>query len=250
MEPSTTTKKEENPLINILLNVLAPVLILGKMSNEGHELWHLGPKYAMYAALSLPLIYGIYYFIKNKKVNVFSVVGVLSVLLTGIITIVIWEYPSLRPQAPLLFGIKEAAQPLLLGSLFLLTHRTKTPLFKTFIFNDAIFNVDKIEKEIEAEGLTSNYQGLLWKSTLFFFFSFVISAVINLGVAFYFLQDLNPEAPNWDKEYNEGIAKIMGWGFLLIGAPLIIISCFIFYYLISGLKKLTHFKLEELLQPR
>lgn len=242
--------QDDNPLLNIIINVLAPVLILSQMSKEGHEIWHLGPQNAMYVALALPLGYGVYHFIKTRKLNMFSIVGVLSVLLTGIITILIWNYPSLRPQAALLFGIKEAAQPILLGSLFLLTHRSKTPLFNTFIYNDSLFNIQKIETEINAAGHKKEYKKILWNSTLMFFGSFLVSAIINMVVAFYFLRDLDPNSELWDAEYNQGIAKIMGWGFLLIGAPLLIIGGFIFYYLIKSIKMLTHFNFEDLLQKR
>jgi len=246
----TKPQQEENPLMNIIINVIAPVLILSQMSKEMEKAWHVGPEKAMYFALALPLGYGVYHFIKTKKLNIFSVVGVISVLLTGIITVIIWNNEALRPQAALLFGIKEAVQPLILGSLFLLTHKSKSPLFNAFVYSDALFNVKKIEQEIEAEGSQKEYHSLLWKSTLLFFGSFLISAVLNLFVAFYFLQDLDPTSISWAVEYNDAVAKIMGWGFLIIGAPLIIIGIFIIYYLITGLKKLTHFELEGLLNPR
>ena len=112
------TQPDENPLMNIIINVIAPVLILSQMSKTADKAWHLGPEKAMYFALALPLGYGIWHYLKNKQLNLFSIVGILSVLLTGIITIIIWSDTSLRPQAALLFGIKEAVQPLLLGSLF------------------------------------------------------------------------------------------------------------------------------------
>ena len=250
MAEKNASTQDENPLMNIIINVIAPVLILSQMSKEEGSLWHLGPEKAMYAALALPLGYGIWHFLKNRKLNIFSVVGVISVLLTGIITLLIWRDPSLRPHAALLFGIKEAAQPLLLGSLFVLTHRSKSPLFNAFIYNDGLFNVKKIEKEVTAQDAQVAYNSLLWKSTLFFFGSFVFSAILNLFVAFYFLDGLDPLSDHWDTEYNEGVAKIMGWGFLLIGAPLLVIGGFIFYYLIRGLKQITHFDLEGLLHPR
>ena len=246
----TQAKQDENPLLNILINVIAPVLILAQMSKENDAMWHVGPEKAMYFALALPIAYGAWHFIKTKKLNVFSVVGVLSVLLTGIITIIIWNNESLRPQAALLFGIKEAVQPLLLGSLFLITHKTKSPLFNAFIYNDGIFDVNKIEKKIQSEDATAEYKQLLWKSTLFFFGSFLISAVLNMFVAYHFLDGLDPDSSTWAQDYNTGVAKIMGWGFLIIGAPLIVIGGFIFYYLISGLKRLTSFDLEGLIHPR
>jgi len=250
MADKKTTAQDENPLMNIIINVLAPVIILSQMSKKGHSFWHIGPEYAMYVALALPLGYGIWHFMKNKKLNIFSAVGVLSVLSTGIITILIWNNPSLRPQAPLLFGLKEAIQPLLLGSLFILTHKTKSPLFNTFLYSDSLFNIKKIEKEVKAQESETEYKKLLWNATRLFFGSFLISSILNMLVAFYFLGDLDPLSETWDQEYNSGIAKIMGWGFLIIGAPLLVFACFIFYYLIRGLKLLTHFDLEGLLQAR
>ena len=252
--PKTTTTKDENPLMNLIINVIAPVIILSQMSKDSEKIaakaWHLGPEKAMYIALSLPIGYGIYHFIKNRKLNIFSVVGALSVLFTGVITMVIWNNDALRPQASLLFGIKEAVVPLLLGSLFLFTHKTQNPLFNAFIYNDGMFDIDKIESEIEAENAQPAYQKLLWNSTLLFFGSFVVSAVLNLLVAFYFLHGLEPDSINWKEEYNAAVAKVMGWGFLIIGAPLLVIGGFILYYLISGLKRLTHFELEGLLHKR
>lgn len=252
MSEQKVKQKDENPLVNLIINVIAPVLILSKMSKAGEKAWHLGPEKAMYIALALPIAYGIWFLIKNKKLNIFSIVGIISVLLTGLITLIILNDASLRPKAALLFGIKEAAQPLLLGSLFLLTHRSKTPLFNAFIFNDGIFNIKKIESEIEKAELQTDYKALLWKSTLFFFGSFVLSAILNLFVAFYFLSDLTPTLPEaeWFELYNEKVGSIMGWGYLIIGVPLLVIGGFIFYYLISGLKRLTHFELEGLLHPR
>ena len=70
--------------------------------------------------------------------NVFSLVGLFSVVLTGAITIYLWSGgPRVRENAALLFGIKEAVQPLVLGSLLLITHKMSKPLFNVFVYNDA-----------------------------------------------------------------------------------------------------------------
>ena len=50
---------------NIIFNIALPVLILTKLSKENY----LGPTYALLLALSLPIGYGIYEFIKTKKIN-------------------------------------------------------------------------------------------------------------------------------------------------------------------------------------
>lgn len=249
-EAAKKTQQDENPLLNIIINVLLPVVILSKMSKESQTWYHLGPENAMYFALAFPICYGIWHFIQHKKCNIFSIVGVVSVLLTGVISLIIWKYDNLRPHAALLFGIKEAIQPLMLGSLFLLTHKSKSPLFNMFLFNDLVFNINKIEKKIKKEEKETAYKSLLWRSTLLFFGSFCVSSVLNIFVAYHFLGDLDPAAPNWKELYNEEVAGIMFWGFLVIGVPILVIGAGIITYLVKGLQKITAFKFEELLQQK
>ena len=89
---------QENPLTNILVNVLVPILaltmmsddpaILEKLAEQGVDAkeprpWHLGPVKALMLALALPICYGVWFFLRYRKLNFFSVVGLVSVLLTG-----------------------------------------------------------------------------------------------------------------------------------------------------------------------
>jgi len=249
---SKSSQPEENPLMNILINVLAPVLILSWMSKEEGKFYHLGPMWAMLAALALPVAYFIYHFVKYRKANTFSIVGILSVLLTGLITLYIWsdDSPEHRAKAALFFGMKEAIFPLILGSLFLITHKAKTPMFNTFIYNDGIFEVRKIESIVQNKAKHADYNKLLWTSTLLFFGSFLLSSGLNLAVAFYYLSDLDPTAIDWKIQYNDGIAKITGIGALIIAAPLLIIGGFILFRLINGLKKITDLELEQIIRAK
>lgn len=244
--------EQENPLLNIVLNVLAPVLILSYCSKDGNSTWHLGPYKAMGLAIAIPVLYGIWHFIQHKKFNVFSAVGFGNVLLTGAISIYLYasDDPEVRKNAPLLFGIKEAIQPLILGSLFLITAKSKAPLFNAFIYNDGIFDHSRINKAIKENDKKEELSSLLWTSTKLFFGSFCLSAVMNLGLAFYFLGDLNPAAEDWKELYNADVAKITGWGFLVIGVPLLVIGGLILSKLIKGLKELTGLETDRILQAR
>lgn len=250
--PSKKPAQQDNPLTDIIVNVILPVLILSHCSKEGEKLWHLGPYLAMGMAILIPLSYGIWHFLKLKKLNTFSAVGVANVFLTGIITIYLFstDEPETRRHAPLLFGIKEAIQPLILGSLFLLTHKSASPLFNAFIYNENIFDHGRINKKVAENDKQSELGKLLWTSTLLFFGSFCLSAIMNLGLAFYFLHDLDPSAENWKELYNEDVGRITGWGFLVIGVPLLIVASFILYRMVSGLKKLTGLETERILQAR
>lgn len=247
---SKPAAKEENPLVNIIVNVLLPTIILSKLSKEGEEIYQLGPSWAMVVALALPLAYGAWHWVKHKNLNVFSCVGLGAILLTGLITIYLWKSPEAKPHVALIFGIKEAVQPLILGSLFLITRHSNNPLFRTFIYNDSIFDIKRIEKSVAEKSVISEYEGLIWKCTLLFFGSFCISAVLNLGLSFYFLGDLEASNPEWRTVYNEQVGRITFWGFLVIGAPLMVVGGYILYMMITGLEKLTGLDKETLMVPR
>ena len=251
-ESQSGQKQQDNPLTDIIVNVLLPVLILTNCSKDGTKFWHLGPYIAMGLAIAIPLSYGIWHFAKRKKINTFSAVGVANVLLTGLITIYLFstDDPETRRFAPLLFGIKEAIQPLILGSLFLFTHKSKSPLFNAFIYNDNIFDHKRINKVVKTNGREEDLGKLLWTSTLLFFGSFCLSAIMNLGLAYYFLHDLDAYAANWRELYNEDVGRITGWGFLVIGVPLLIVGGFILARMIKGLKALTGLETEKILQAR
>ena len=242
---------QENPFANIIINVLAPVLILSYLSTEGDEFYHVGPMWAMFVALAIPIGYGLWHYFKYRQMNVFSLIGLFSVMLTGVITIYLWSGgESVRENAALLFGIKEAIQPLILGSLLLITHKGSKPLFNVFVYNDSIFDLTHIEAAIAKRELETNYRKLLWKSTLLFFGAFLISSVVNLGLAFYFLGDLDPRSANWRELYNNDVAKITGWGFIVIGAPILVVGGCILWYLVNGLKRLTGLETDMILQAR
>src|SRR5205809_7594426 len=79
-----TPAKQENPLINILCNIVVPTVVLINFSTER---W-LGPLWALIVALVFPISYGIYDLVTRKKKNFLSMLGVISVLIYGGLAIV------------------------------------------------------------------------------------------------------------------------------------------------------------------
>ncbi len=246
-ETKPNTKKPENSLLDIIVNVIAPVMILSLMSKDEGKFWHLGPVVSMSIALILPLGFGIWHFMKHKKLNLFSCVGLFAILLTGLITIYLFYNESSRQHVDIIFGAKEAIQPLVIGSLFLITHKMSSPLLNTFLYNDGVFDVKRIEKAVQEKNSHAAYRSLLWKCSLIMFGSFCISAVANLALSLYFFKTLSPTIDNWKVEYNEIVGKITGWGFLVIGAPFIFVMAFILYFMLNGLKKITGLQTDEIL---
>lgn len=244
-------KEQENPLHNILINVLIPVFALSFMSKDGDKIWHIGAAKAMIVALVPPLAYGVWFFVKTKKMNMFSLLGLVSVLLTGGLTLYLWNADgTIKPNAALLFGIKEACIPFVLGIAVLFSYRSNSPLLQAFLYNDGVFNIPHIEKTVEEKQQQSEYQKILWQSTLLFATSFMVSTVLNLFLAMHFLGQLDHTAPDAKEIYNAQVAKITGWGFLVIGAPLMIFLGFTLWHLLKNLRRITGLDNESLLLPR
>ncbi|MFM1561711.1 MAG: VC0807 family protein [Roseibacillus sp.] len=252
---------QESPLTNIIVNVLIPIMALTMLSKDpaileldGKQVrpWHLGPVVALILALALPVSYGIWFFIKHRKLNFFSVVGLVSVLLTGGLTLYLWQKDgSVRPSAPVLFGIKEGSIPLILGLAIFLSHWTKTPLLNTFLYSPQIFDIKKIEKMVKERDTMPDYGKLLFTCTVFFAASFLISTVANYFLAQHFLGGIDFDNKAAAREqYNAGVGKLTGWGFVAIGLPILVILMFVMWHLVTGLKKLTGLDTDEILLPR
>lgn len=114
-------QKKENPLYNIAFNIVLPTLILMKMSSAER----LGPMNALLVALSFPIGYGIYDYFKEKKVNTMSIIGLVSVLLTGVLGVM--KLPAEY------IAYKEAGVPLLIGAIVLISNFTSKPLVLSLI---------------------------------------------------------------------------------------------------------------------
>jgi len=254
------SKKPENPLANIFINVLIPVMALSFLSKDpviqaklGNAVrpWHLGPLKALVIALALPLGYGVWFFIKNRKGNFFSMLGLFSVMLTGGLTLYLWnEDGSVKSSAAFLYGVKEASIPLILGFAILASHRTANPLLRVFLYNDTIFDIPKIESKIDDEPKREVYGSLLLRATCLFSTSFAISATINLCLTLFMFRGFEHSAGNALETYNGIIGKITGWSFAVVLVPAVGFLYFTLQRLINGLKSLTGLPEEEILMPR
>jgi len=243
-------ENSNNPSQNLqelVFSLLLPIMALTKLSHTGDKFWHLGPQVGLAIALALPIGYGIYFFSKTRKFSMMSVLGLVSVLATGLITIYLWNKDgTIKPEAPLLFGAKEAIIPLILGAAILLNSK----LFKSLFYQPAIFNIELIEEQVNEKQQQASYVKALQMSLMIFAGSFFLSAVLNWFVAQYFLSEIDYNASDSLALYNAAIAKITGWGFLIIGVPAIITSCLAIFFLIKQLKAITGLSIDDILHAQ
>lgn len=255
-EPKKNSPAQEHPLANILINVLIPVLALSYLSKDAAmqaepKFWHIGPLKALFVALAFPIGYGVWFFMKTRKMNFFSGLGLFSVLLTGGLTLFLWNKDgTVKEHAAVLFGLKEASIPFVLGIAIIASHWSKTPLLRTFLYNDTIFDIPKIEGKVSELGRETDYGKVLLNATILFAVSFFLSTLMNFGMAMWFLGDLNHAAADAREVYNEKVAKITGWGFLVIGVPVMAFLFITLKKLLAGLRSITGLSDDDLMMPR
>lgn len=247
-----------NPWLVIILNVLAPVLILDHCSGgainplhrmEGQHFWEIGPLWAMVVALMLPIGYGIRSLIVQKRFELMSAVGMTGVVLTGVISLfVIGTDGQVHSATPWLFAGKEALIPLFLASAIVVSAKTSTPLLNTFIYNPDIFDIKRIEAAIAQHNKEEAYASLLSRSTWILAGTLVLSSAANFVLSLNFMSPvLRAPVAEQQLEYNLAISRITWWGFLIIGVPLLAALIIILFHLIRQLRSITKLSRDEIL---
>ncbi len=237
-KPAVNAEPQENPLINILLNVIVPAVVLSHLSKEDGR-FALGPQNALIVAVLIPIGYGIYHFVKFRKVNLFSVLGFVSVVLTGGL--------GLMKTEAIWFALKEALVPLILGLAILLSqYFTSKPLVRVFLFNPDFFDVPRIERVVEEKNEQVAFDKTMRVATWLLAGSFLLSTVLNFILWMYLLRG----KLGGSTEYMEAIGKGTWVGFLVIGLPAMAILLFTFLKLMGDLSRITGLNKEELMLPR
>lgn len=230
-----TTQKEEkkeNLLINLLFNIIIPAIILSKFSKPDM----LGPFYGLVIALLFPVSYAVYDFVGRKKVNAISVLGFVSILLTGVIGLFNFSAEWI--------AVKEAAVPLVIGIAVLISTKTKYPLVRTFIYNDKILDVNRIDAALAENKSKHKLDKMLNLSSIFLACSFFISSILNFTLAKILIK-----SPTGTPEFNEELGKMTVLSYPVIALPCTIIMVLILLYVMRSIKKYTGLKSDDLYAP-
>ncbi len=225
---STSRPKRESLLLNLGLCIVVPVLILSKLSNQ------LGAKQALLLALAFPLGYGIYDGLLRRKFNFVAALGFFGTLATG-------GFSMMRLE-PLWFAVKEAAVPAIIGTMVIFSQWTKRPLVRTFLLNDEVLNLPRVNTALDQRGTRPAFDRLLGSSSWLLAGSFALSSVLNFALARYLITEM-PETPEFNAQYG----KMMAWSWPVIVVPSMAVMVFILWRLIKGLRVITGLKLEEIM---
>lgn len=230
MTQAVNEPKRESLLLNLLLNIVIPTVILTKLSGENM----LGTQWAIVVALAFPIVYGLNDFRRTGKINLFSGLGVLSIFLTGGISLL-----ELDPQY---IVIKEAGVPAIFGIATLISLKTRYPLVKTFLYNDKILQIDKVAAALETTGNGTAFDKALKNASYLVAMSFFLSSFLNYALAKYLLV-----SPPGTEEFNAELGKMTALSFPVIAVPATLVMMGALFYLFSRIKSLTHLDLDDIL---
>ena len=223
-------RKPDSPILSILVNVVIPVAILSFLSKDKY----LGPLWALVVGLAFPIGYGIRTLVRDRKADFMSIIGIVSVTLTGVFGIL-----KLPPEY---VAIKEAAIPLILGIVIIASLKTPFPLIKKILMTEALFDVDRLKAALKEKGTETVFENRLVGLTWGFACSFFLSAGLSYALAkIVLISEPGTEA------YTAELGKMTGLSHVVVLVPVMIVMFFVMNKLFNTLTELTGCKLDDLL---
>ena len=222
-------QKKDNILLNLCCNIIIPVIILSKFSKPEY----LGAMYGLIVALCFPLGYGIYFYLKTKKTNFISILGFVSILLTGMIGVL--NLPSEW------IAYERAMIPFLIGAAVLASLKTKYPLVRTFLYNETMFDVKKIDQKLNENGNTAKFEKQMTKASVWLAVTFFLSAIINFVVA-----KIVVIHETGTPEFNAELAKMKLISLAVVAIPSTVMLFVILQRLLKSLHQLSGIEMDDL----
>jgi hypothetical protein len=221
-------EKRDNAMMNLLINLLIPTVIMVKFSSSEY----LGSVNGLLIALAFPFIYGIYDFIKKRKMNYFSLIGLISIGMTGGI--------GLFELDKNLMVLKETAIPAIFGIVIMASEIMKKPLIRGFL--SQMIDMDKLHQAFASIGKEQQFELKVKRSSYLLGSTFFLSAILNFGLAIVILKG-NPGS----EEFTQSLGKMTFLSFPVITLPMMIMFAFILYYLFGDLKE-TQLSIEDVIK--
>jgi hypothetical protein len=227
MSTETKEKRRENPLLNLGVNIVIPVIILMRFSGEDQ----LGPVNGLLLALAFPLGYGIFDFVVRRGFNFYSALGFVSILLTGGI--------GLLKVDPEWVAIKEAAIPFIIGVTVVVSLRTRYPLVKIVV--QRVIDIDRVREALGERNNFEAYEKRLVVATYMVAFGLMVSTVLN-----YVLARIVVVSEPGTSAFNEELGRMTALSLPVITVPSVAILAIALYYLVSGITKETGLEFQDI----
>ena len=231
--------QNKRSLYELIFTIVIPVLLLNKLSDRFEE---NGPLIALLVALSFPIAYFLWDYLKTRHVSIISILGFVNILLTG--GFALFELTSIW------FAVKETSIPLLIGAGVAFTAFSKKPFINMILSNEDIIQTNLIEEKLEERQSRPSYQGHLKTLTLYFAGTFLVSAILNYVLAINIVTEIPADILGEArlKIRNEQIADLTWKSYVVILAPSMAMLGFIMWKANSVIKECTGLNLEQVLR--
>lgn len=226
-------EKKANPFTDLIFNVIVPSIVLMKLSGDEY----LGSVGALVVALAFPIGFGGYELIKFKKFNFISLLGFVSVLLTGGIGLLELDTKWL--------AVKEALIPGLIGIGVFVSTFTKYPVVSKMLFNDAVLNLPLIKQKLDENGKQAEFERCLLKSNYLFASTFAFSSVMN-----YVLATVIVTSPSGSQAFNEELGQLTLMSYPMIAIPSMLMMMGIFYFVWRQIRQMTHLETGQIFKTQ
>ncbi len=217
-----TPKRPENLWINLICNLLVPTVILIRFSSDRY----LGPVWGLVGALIFPLGYGIWDFATRRETNFFSIIGFVSVLLSGGLGL-------LKVQG-VWFAVKDAAIPAVMALAVLFSLRSKTPLIRAVLLNEQILDIAAIESALDARNERAAFDRMLVRASYGFAATLLVVAVVHFFIVYSILK-----SPPGTPAFNAELGRIHFITPLAVALPSTAALMVVLWRVVTGIEKLT-----------
>jgi len=222
-------QRRENPWLSLIVNIAVPAVILMKFSTEET----LGPVGGLVAALAFPLTWGIVDLVRDRRWNFISILGVISILLTGGI--------GLLELDPRWVAVKEAAVPGIIGLAVVLSLKTPYPVVRSLLYNERVIQVDKVESALDARGSRAAFEGCLVTASWLLAASFFVSSILNFVLA-----KVIVKSPAGTTAFNEELGRMTALSYPVIVIPSMAVMMIALWYLFKSIRRHTDLTVEDI----
>jgi len=226
---SPPARKRENVFLSLGFNLVLPVLIFSK----GQDFLPFEPLTVLFFALAFPLGYGIWDLISRKHFNWISLLGIISIGLTGGFSFFELDRGWL--------AVKEASIPLIIGLFLVFSLKTSKPLIHRLLYNPEIFNTPLIDERLKQNQAMPAFKKLTVQCTFLMGAAFLVSSVLNYLMVFWIIH-----SPPGTEAYNHELGRMTALSYPIIVLPSSILTFAALFLLIRGLNRLTGLKFEEM----
>ncbi|MGF1703845.1 MFS transporter [Photobacterium makurazakiensis] len=225
------TEKKASPFNDLIFNVIIPSVVLMKLSGDEY----LGSVGALLVALAFPVVFGGFELIKYKKFNFISLLGFVSVLLTGGI--------GLLELDPKWLAVKEALIPGLIGVGVFASTFTKYPVVSKLLINDTVLNMALINEKLGERHKRTEFERSLAIANYLFASTFVFSSAMN-----YVLAKMIVTSPSGSQAFNEELGRLTLVSYPMIAIPSMIMMMGVFYYMWRQIRQMTDLETAQILK--